>query len=284
VKITTIIKNKILIYIVLTIGVLSHTTLFGQNKESEPIKEEWRIKREAVYEFIKKPKISNEGNNVSISFETKGFCDVTIAIEDNTNKIVRHLACGVLGNNAPEPFIKNTKEQKIIWDGKDDLGRYIDNKESYVVRVSLGLKPQMERSLLWSPKRRANGEVSKGVVIRAAPEGVYVSDGGQAPDHIRLFSHNGDYIKTVYPFPAKSIKDLKGLIMTPFPQDGKILPVKPSYQMCTLLTSGDNALNINFKDGSYFHASMDPCHKGEHARGIYDFALKNGKLQWAQIA
>lgn len=277
-KITTIIKNKILIYIVLTIGVLSHTTLFGQNKESEPIKEEWRIKREAVYEFIKKPKISNEGNNVSISFETKGFCDVTIAIEDNTNKIVRHLACGVLGNNAPEPFIKNTKEQKIIWDGKDDLGRYIDNKESYVVRVSLGLKPQMERSLLWSPKRRANGEVSKGVVIRAAPEGVYVSDGGQAPDHIRLFSHNGDYIKTVYPFPAKSIKDLKGLIMTPFPQDGKILPVKPSYQMCTLLTSGDNALNINFKDGSYFHASMDPCHKGEHARGIYDFALKNGKI------
>jgi hypothetical protein len=76
----------------------------------------------------------------------------------------------------------------------------------------------------------------------------------------------------------ESIKDLKGLMMTPFPQDGKILPVKPSYQMCTLLTSGDNALYINFKDGKYYNAGMDPCHKGEQARGIYDFAIKNGKL------
>jgi DNA-binding beta-propeller fold protein YncE len=257
---------------------LANLITYSQEKEVEPIKEEWKIKREAVFDFAKKPQIISEGNQVTISFETKSLCDVTIAIEDNTNKIVRHLACGVLGPNAPEPFAKNTNSQKIVWDGKDDLGRYIDNKETYTVRVSLGLKPQFERSLLWSPKRRANGEVSKGVSIHAAPEGVYVSDCGQAPDHISLFSHTGEYIKTVYPFPAQSIKDVKGLMMTPFPQDGKILPVKPSYQMCTLLTSGDNALNINFKDGKYFQAGMDPCHKGEHARGIYDFAVKNGKI------
>lgn len=267
---------QVLFLILVFLFTCSH--LFSQNKETEPIKEEWRIKREAVYEFVKKPQITNEGNNVTITFETKGYCDVTIAIEDNANKIVRHLACGILGPNAPEPFIKNTKDQKIVWDGKDDHGRYIDNKESYVVRVSLGLKPQMERSLLWSPYRRSNNEVSKGVSIRAAPEGVYVSDCGHAPDHIRLFSHTGDYIKTVYPFPAHSIKDLKGIMTTPFPQDGKVLPVKPSYQMCTLLTSGDNALVINFKDGKYYNAGMDPCHKGEYARGIYDFAVNNGKI------
>lgn len=271
-------RLKIHILLFLTFGFLNSSSLFGQSKESELIKEEWRIKREPVYEFVEKPQVSNEGNNVIITFETKGYCDVTIAIEDNASKIVRHLACGVLGQNAPEPFIKNTKKQTIIWDGKDDHGRYIDNKEAYIVRVSLGLKPQMERSLLWSPKRRANGEVSKGIVMRAAPEGVYVSDGGQAADHIRLFSHKGDYIKTVYPFPAQNIKDIKGLLMTPFPQDGRVLPVKPSYQMCTLLTSGDNALHINFKDGGYFKPGMDPCHKGEYARGIYDFALKNGRI------
>jgi hypothetical protein len=145
------IKNKLSCF-VLFFCLLHFLPIFSQNKESEPIKEEWRIKRETVYEFAKKPQITNEGNNVTITFETKGLCDVTIAIEDNANKIVRHLACGVLGANAPEPFIKNTKEQKIVWDGKDDHGRYIDNKESYVVRVSLGLKPQMERTLFWSPK------------------------------------------------------------------------------------------------------------------------------------
>ena len=65
--------------------------------------DEFRVKREAVFEFAQKPVVSRDGDKITISFETKGFCDVAIAIEDANNKIVRHLACGVLGSKAPPP-------------------------------------------------------------------------------------------------------------------------------------------------------------------------------------
>ena len=66
---------------------------------------------------------------------------------------IRHLASGVLGPNAPEPFAKNSKAQTIVWDGKNDQGRYVEEKDEVVVRVSLGLKRQFERALFWHPKK-----------------------------------------------------------------------------------------------------------------------------------
>ena len=54
---------------------------------------------------------------------------------------MRHLAGAVLGPNAPEPFVWNSKAQTIHWDGKDDAGVYVDDKDAVTVRVSPGLKP-----------------------------------------------------------------------------------------------------------------------------------------------
>ena len=51
---------------------------------------------------------------------------------------------GVLGPKAPAPFQANSKKQALVWDGKNDQGTYMDHKERLVVRVSLGLKPQLE--------------------------------------------------------------------------------------------------------------------------------------------
>jgi len=61
------------------------------------------------------------------------------------------------GPNAPAPFQKNSKQQTIIWDGKDEQGVYIDDKDRCTIRVSLGLKAEYERSFLWSPYRRLGG-------------------------------------------------------------------------------------------------------------------------------
>ena len=80
------------------------------------ITEEMRVKREEIFEFIKKPIIVKEDNQFRISFESKAFCDVTVAIENQNGKIIRHLASGVLGLKAPAPFQKNSKAQIIIWD------------------------------------------------------------------------------------------------------------------------------------------------------------------------
>ncbi|MHC4914384.1 MAG: NHL repeat-containing protein [Planctomycetota bacterium] len=201
------------------------------------VPDEFRVRREKPFKFAEKPVVKRAGDKVTVAFAAEAACDATVAIEDARGKIVRHLACGVLGENAPAPFAKGTLKQTLVWDGKDDAGRYIDDKEGLSVRVSLGLAPRFERTLFWHPERRA---ARFPPLMAAAPEGVYVFDGGNAVDHLRLFDHDGKYLRTVYPFPAEKISAAKGLMWHVFPQDGKRLPVKPNFLQTSMLTSGTN--------------------------------------------
>ena len=41
--------------------------------------DEFKVKREAVFEFARKPVVTRAGDRITIEFETKGFCDVTVA-------------------------------------------------------------------------------------------------------------------------------------------------------------------------------------------------------------
>jgi hypothetical protein len=116
--------------------------------------EEFRVKRRGPFEFAEKPAVTRQGDTVTIRFKTKAFCDVTVAVEDGQGRILRHLASGVLGKNPPPPFRKDSLEQTIVWDSKDDQGHYVDDRENTVIRVSLGLKARYERHFLWSPYRR----------------------------------------------------------------------------------------------------------------------------------
>ncbi len=193
----------------------------------------------AVCEFTTAPKTSRKGEQLVLHFTTKTFCDVTVAIENAKGRILRHLASGVLGPNAPLPFKKNSCEQNLVWDGCNDQGLAIKEKKGLAIRVSLGLKPVFERTLYWSPKKRMNAVNPP--VMAAAPEGVYVH-AGCGVDHIRLFDHQGNYVRTVYPFPAGQLNAIKGLTWHVFPQDGKRLPLKHGLTQATLLTSGQNAV------------------------------------------
>ena len=197
--------------------------------------DEFKVKREAVFEFAEKPRVTREGDNVTISFEAKGFCDVTVAIENAQGKIIRHLVSGVLGPKAPKPFQPNSKKQAVVWDGKDDKDVYVDDKDSCTVRVSLGLKPQFEKSLYWCPYKR----ISQAAPLLAAnEEGVVVCE-GTGVDYIRMYDHDGNYLRTIYPFPAAKLAEVKGLDWRDFPQ-GVRYPWKQSLYQQTLLTSGDN--------------------------------------------
>ncbi len=271
-------KHIAIIFIACLIFLFSIPNIWAQGEGSL----ESKARPSSEFKFVKKPLVARNGDQISISFESKAFCDATVAIEDPTGKILRHLASGVLGANAPKPFKKNSKVQTLLWDGKDDKGYYVENKDDVTVRVSLGLKPRFERTLLWSPKRRGGRDIRKGVAIRAAPEGVYVFDGGQATDHIRLFSHAGAYLRTVYPFPAGKVKEVKGLYWHTFPQDGRRLPMKPSYQMSSLLTSGDNALRLNFRNDRYLNdGSIDPSDRGKVGYATTDLAISGGHIALA---
>jgi DNA-binding beta-propeller fold protein YncE len=216
-----------------------------------------RVQRKEIFEFTEKPTVEREGNRVTIRFASKDYCDATIAIEDEQGRIIRHLVSGVLGKNAPQPFQKNSLKQAVVWDGKDDQGDYVENLDAVTVRVSLGLRPRLERTLLWSPHRRFGGMP----LLAAGPEGVYVYD-GRGVDFIRLYSHQGDYIRSVYPFPRDSIERVEGLKWYDFPQ-GYRLPLKGGLYQLTLLTSGENYHSGNHAVGRSGTAANSMCLRGD---------------------
>ncbi|MCX7804669.1 MAG: hypothetical protein N3A38_05705 [Planctomycetota bacterium] len=238
--------------------------------------DEFRIKREQVFEFAQKPQVSRRGDRVTISFEAKAACDATVAIETADGKIVRHLACGVLGPNAPAPFRKGSLAQTLVWDGKNDQGEYIDDKEGLVVRVSLGLNAKFERNLFWEPKRRHGREAP---LFQATAEGVYVYDGGNARDFVELYDHEGNYVRTVYPFPADKIEKVLGISRAAYPQDGLTLPVKPTFLQQTFLTCGnlygyeypkEYAVSAEQADGD--------CHYGMYGNASSILAVGGGRI------
>jgi len=200
--------------------------------------DEFKVKGAPVFEFAQKPTVLRDGDKVTIAFTSKAFCDATVAIEDANGRIVRHLASGVLGVTAPAPFKKGSLRQSIVWDGKNDQGTYLDDKDALTVRASLGLRPQFERTLFWMPKRRP---ALPPPLFAAAKEGVYVYLGGTAIDSLILYDRDGNYVRTVYPFPGDKVEQTQGLQWRTFPQDGRRLPLKTNFLRCTMLTSGTNA-------------------------------------------
>ncbi len=201
---------------------------------SQDAYQEFKVKRKNVFEFTKKPELKDEKNATTVTFAVKDYCDVTVAVESLDGKILRHLASGVLGDNAPEPFKKSSLEQSIFWDNKDDTGKYIDDKANIKIRVSLGLQAEYEKDLYYSPHKR----ISSLPVLYSAPEGIYVYE-GMGRDHLRLFGHDGSYLKTIYPFPASQVKNVLGLNWVKAP-DGREVVEKESAYKQTMLTSGEN--------------------------------------------
>jgi len=234
--------------------------------------------------FATKPTVTRSGDRVTIRFAVENACDVTVAVEDARGRIVRHLASGMLGANAPAPLQKKSLSQTLVWDGKDDAGRYVIARDDCSLRVSLGLKMQYERTLFWSPKKRASHRRTTGPVFQAAPEGVYVFDGGDAIDHVRLFSHEGEYLRTVYPFPAGKLSDLPGMLWHTFASDGTKSPIKPNFLQCTFLTSGTNCFTICYTGGRYkTHESKSVAHFGQFGRATEDLAVAGGRLATASF-
>lgn len=192
-------------------------------------------KRAQVFEFSEKPRIERAADRVTISFGVKAPCDVTVAIETADGRIVRHLASGLLGENAPLPFQKGSLRQTLIWDGKDDQRCYVDDKDKLIVRVSLGLRPRFERNLFHDPKKR----FGQGTILLGADhEGVYVYD-VHGCETIRLYDHKGEYVRTIYPFPASKIEEVKDLPWFIFP-DGARAPAKRAYFLATLLAGPES--------------------------------------------
>jgi len=150
--------------------------------------------REEVFEFTQKPAVKKEGGKYIITFASKGACDATVAIVDKDGKIVRHLASGVLGPNAPEPFKKDSLAQALTWDGKDDRGK--PAPAGCRVKVGLGLKAEFDRAFGSEPRLLA----ANGLICDA--EGTLYVLKFDDEVIVTAIDRDGKYVRTVAPFPA----------------------------------------------------------------------------------
>ncbi len=214
-----------------------HSAFGISPSQAQSIPPEFRIKRQHVFAFAEKPTVRVEGDRTEISFTTTAACDVTVAVEDGAGKIVRHLVSGVLGPSAPAPLARGPLRQTVVWDGKNDQGRYLDDRGGLSVRVSLGLRARFERALNCSPLKPPNYR-NQGSLLCPAPEGVYVFTFGSGVSFLRLFDHDGNYVRTVYPPPADQIDRVRGLVRRTFPQTGLTYPARWGLNQNTFLTSG----------------------------------------------
>ncbi|MCX7590299.1 MAG: hypothetical protein N2255_01590, partial [Kiritimatiellae bacterium] len=158
--------------------------------------------------FVGVPRATRTPEGIRIEFAASDPTDVEVAILGSDGQVIRHLAAGVLGgvNPPPSPLLPGLA-QKIVWDGKDDLGRQVllsgqPGTGRFKVRVRLGTSVKFDRF------HGADAYNFGRVVSTATDEdgNIYVlAFGGQLNQGhavLRVFDKNGRYIREVLPFPA----------------------------------------------------------------------------------
>ncbi len=197
------------------------------------------VARETNYEFTREPAVKKVApDHYEISFACKAKCDVAVAVEDPSGRIVRHIVYGVLGSNAPAPLQKNTLDQTVTWDGKDEVGKYVKEPSKCRVRVSLGLNPTFDKLIGWHPKDTSERRGIHAIV--AAADGVFVLERLPFGNHnLRQYDHDANYVKTIYPWdpdkldrigiPKRTLPDAKMWRDGPPPADSRYVPILHHY-------------------------------------------------------
>lgn len=184
--------------------------------------------------------------------------DVEVCIVDMADSaIVRRLAAGVLGPNAPEPLVKDSLNQRIEWDGRDDLGNTANAAGSYSIRVRAGMSAALDRLAGGNPYgfRNPGRGYSRINGLAAGADGslfVYGSSGDLGQLSLRQYDASGSYIKTLFPYPANlPLSEISGFGVNRWP-DGKFSPkgdwnsgtFSPSFSTSPVTVSGSRLLSL----------------------------------------
>ncbi len=160
------------------------------------------VRQTAEAKLTSGPKASKADGKVKISFAVGKATDVEVAIVDGKGKVVRHLAAGLLGKNAPDPFRKNSLGQEIEWDLRDDAGKPVA-AAGLKVRVRAGSKPGLDKVI-----GRVHNSLSGGVDAMAVGANgelyVLMADGSRGRAEIRVLDRDGKYLRTIVPYSAKT--------------------------------------------------------------------------------
>ena len=164
-----------------------------------------------------------------IRFALDRATDVAVAIENAKGEVVRHLAAGLLGPNAPAPLARNSLDQSLLWDRKDDAGRPATGGP-YKVRVGAGLKADYG-GLAFTDYDGADHATHEVRGLAAAPDGrVCVLTRAWHSGHwnattVHVFTRDGAYQKTIKPVPSSTPDDALKTIGALTEKDGRLLPV-----------------------------------------------------------
>jgi hypothetical protein len=101
--------------------------------------------------FTAKPAVAKAGDGFKISFAVSAPTDAEVAILDGKGAVVRHLAAGLLGPNAPEPLRKDSLAQEIVWDGRDDRGFQVSGVRFQAGASASQLPPTVDASASAGP-------------------------------------------------------------------------------------------------------------------------------------
>src|SRR3989339_442609 len=197
--------------------------------------------KEVAPEFTKGPEVVMDKGKVKISFTANTFTDVTVEIKDSTGKTVRNLVSGVLGDNPPEPLQKKSLAQVIYWDGKDNFGKKVISLDGCSVKISLGMEAKLDKLMGYTPF--GNDRITGATIDKKG--NVYLmhsnSNVRDVAPRIESFDRNGEYARTVLPFPADIPEEKLGAIDFAHLANGESIPVQ-YHRNGSFLPYGDEAL------------------------------------------
>lgn len=150
--------------------------------------------------FAVPPKVERVGDRWRITFAVSAATDAEVAVLDAKGNVIRHLAAGLLGKNAPAPFRRDALAQAVVWDGKDDLGQAAAGAP-FRARMSVGLRPKLEKIVGWDGNTLGGSIVG----LAAGKEGevfVLLSDSGRS--EVRVLDKDGKYRRTIMPYASNT--------------------------------------------------------------------------------
>lgn len=158
----------------------------------------------AELKFTATPIATQVREQVKISFAVSEPTDVEVAVLDAKGRVVRHLAAGLLGENAPLPLKKSSLKQELYWGGKDDLGNLAEGGP-FRVRVSIGARPVLEKIVGWDGNTL--GTILGLAVGKQGEVYVLLGDGTWGRSEFRVLDRSGKYLRTIMPYPANTPRE-----------------------------------------------------------------------------
>jgi len=162
-------------------------------------------------------RVERVGEAARIAFSATISTDVEVAVLDAKDRVVRHLAAGVVGDGVESPPpLKPGLAQRLDWDGRDDAGRPAQGGP-FRVRVRAGMQCRFGRIIGGRPDVGSVAQMPYRAPVNGlvtdAQGNLYVKlmssvgshgNSGRWPWHVRKFDRNGKYVSTILPYSAST--------------------------------------------------------------------------------